>query len=165
YYPSMTPAHPNGCGVGLVCQRQSYRDAGAFTKCARDIELTPVALDDVLHDRQSQPGAARSTTAAGIGAIESSGEMGNMLGRDAFALVTNRHDCRIPSTFIQAHDYGRLGRTVFEGVFHQVADQLFQLITVSPDNEIFIRHHKLKPVLPFSGGPVPGGPLDEWDEV
>ena len=54
---------------------------------AFDGEAAAVALDDMLDDRQAEAGAAERAAAAGVDPVEALGHAGDMLGRDALALV------------------------------------------------------------------------------
>src|SRR4051794_10757748 len=59
-------AHPQG--------GKDEPEGRALARLAVDVELTAMALHDVLDDRQSQPGAARLARAAAVDAIEALGE-------------------------------------------------------------------------------------------
>ena len=50
-------------------------------------------LDDMLDDRQAQPGAAGIAAARGIDPIEALGQARQMFWRDAFAGVAHRQQC------------------------------------------------------------------------
>src|SRR5690606_39958100 len=43
-------------GAMSARERNSHRHRGSFSSAALDVEPATVALDDVLHDRQAQPG-------------------------------------------------------------------------------------------------------------
>src|SRR3546814_4532476 len=51
-----------------------------------------MALDEVLDDGEAKPGATGRAAAAGIRAVEALGDAGQVLGRDAIALVANRDE-------------------------------------------------------------------------
>ena len=53
-----------------------------------------MSLNDMFHNREAQTGAARCPASARIGAVKPAGEVRNLIGGDAFALVTYR-DARL----------------------------------------------------------------------
>jgi hypothetical protein len=70
-------------------QEDGKHRAGA--EGALDVEKSAVAVEDVLDDREPEPGAAHFARARGIDAIESLGQSRQMLAGDALALVTHGH--------------------------------------------------------------------------
>src|SRR5690606_20683485 len=56
-------------GAMSARERNSHRHRGSFSSAALDVEPATVALDDVLHDRQAQPGPAGSAAAAGMDGV------------------------------------------------------------------------------------------------
>src|SRR5690606_6246207 len=69
-----------------ACQRQAYGYRRAFALAAGYFEPAAMALDDMLDDRESQSSTAGGAAAAWIDAIESTGQVRDMLRIDALAL-------------------------------------------------------------------------------
>src|ERR1700704_3021602 len=85
--------------AGLSClrHRQPNTDQGAFSFLALDQQLPTVAIDDVFHDGQPQPGSPHRTRTAFVSTVEPLGQAGKMLPGDARALIADRHDDAPPA--------------------------------------------------------------------
>src|SRR5688572_11187057 len=94
YDPSSPPSRglsrthplPLPCREGMRV-RQVDPHRRALTLLADDLEPAAVAQRDMLGDGEAEPGAADRAAAARVDAVEALGEAGQMLGRDALALV------------------------------------------------------------------------------
>src|SRR5262245_7110097 len=69
---------------------QADGEGRALAVLAVDGERAAVAVDDVLDDREPEPGAAECARAPGVDAVEALGEARQVLARDALALVGDR---------------------------------------------------------------------------
>src|SRR4029077_5730092 len=89
-------------GVGALnhgavrAQEDGEHRAGA--EGALDVEKSAVAVEDVLDDREPEPGPAHFARAGGVDAVEPLGQPWQMLAGDAFALIphSNRYKCSVP---------------------------------------------------------------------
>ena len=68
---------------------QKHVDAQPFAWLGLDAHLPAMALDDVLDDGQSQPGALLLAAGLGIDAIEAFGHARHMFGLDARTMINN----------------------------------------------------------------------------
>ena len=59
-------------------------------------------FDDVLHDRETKPCSPGRAAAAGIGAIEPPGKVGDMFCSDAFSAISDREADPIFALWMQA---------------------------------------------------------------
>lgn len=69
---------------------EPYTEGTALPRCAIDMQRTAVAVDNMLHDGQSQPGSPQLTGTNRINAVETLGQAGNMLARDTNAMIPDR---------------------------------------------------------------------------
>ena len=91
-------------------------------------------LDDVFDDGQAKPGSARSAAAAWIGAIEPPGQMRQVFGGDAGALIGHREPRQSISATFDRHHHWLIFCPVFQRVIDQVAQQLFKLAGIGEDH-------------------------------
>src|SRR5665213_990186 len=71
-----------GCGG-----RKVHGEDRALARLALDLEQAAMMADDVLDDGEAEPGAAELARARGVDAVKALGEAGNVLARDAAAVV------------------------------------------------------------------------------
>src|SRR5688500_11241218 len=76
--------------VASRSDREQHQDLGAFADIAPDVERSAMALDDVLDDRQAEPGAAGFAAARGVGPVEALGHPAQMLARNSRSVVAHR---------------------------------------------------------------------------
>src|SRR5258708_9289299 len=75
-------------GLRLLQRRRQVDGEGrALAELGIDGERAAMAVDDVLDDREPEPGAAERARAAGVDAIESLGQPRQVLARDPLPLV------------------------------------------------------------------------------
>src|SRR5262249_9943330 len=79
---------PGRCG-GVRAQENGEHRAGA--EGALDVEKSAVTVEDVLDDREPEPGPAHFARARGIDAVEAFGQPRQMLAGDALTLITHRN--------------------------------------------------------------------------
>ena len=79
---------PGAGGSGLG---QGDREGRALTWLAFDHQPAAVAGDDMLDDRQPQPGATQRARPAVVDAVEPFGQPHPVFGRDAGAVVAHRN--------------------------------------------------------------------------
>ncbi len=90
-------------------------------------------LDDVLDDREAEPGAPRGAAAAGVGAVEPPGQVRDLFRSDPVALIGDR-DARLPiGRAVKLDPDRRSGTGIFQRVFHKVAHNLFELLAIALD--------------------------------
>src|ERR1700740_2984950 len=89
---------PGGCSgrfVGALrrwCGRMGAQEDGedrADPGCALDLEESAMVVEDVLDDRQAEPGAAHLAGARRVDPVESFGQPGQVLARDSLAPVAH----------------------------------------------------------------------------
>src|ERR1700674_2711458 len=78
-----------------LCERQADGEIGARPGRAFDRQAAAVAIETVLHQRQTEAGAALGAALADIDPVEPLGQARQVLRRDAGAIIANRHD-RLP---------------------------------------------------------------------
>src|SRR5688572_32036655 len=115
-----------------------------------------MAFDDVLDDRQPEPGAAGGAAAAGIGAVEAPGKVRDVLGGDAFAAVAHGQHRHLALAALDADRDAGLRRAVLERVVDEVAYELLELLAVAEDDELLARLDEVEPLLPLRPGAVAG---------
>src|ERR1700722_6643423 len=76
-------------GPGLRGGRKMDGEDRSQAGLALDLEQAAVMADDMLDDGEAEPGAAERARTRGIDAVEALGEAGNMLARDAAAVVAH----------------------------------------------------------------------------
>jgi len=74
-----------------VVRAQEDGEHRAGAEGALDVEKTAMAVEDVLDDREPEPGAAHFARPRGVDAVEPLGQSRQMLAGDALALVTHGH--------------------------------------------------------------------------
>ena len=99
-----------------------------------------MSFDNVLHDRQTKPCPACCAASSRVGAIKAPCKMGDMLGVDSLATVSDNNI--YPIAFFRPNlDLDRLvWIAVFERIVGQVANQLFELLAITVDHDRRIRH-------------------------
>ena len=98
-----------------------------------------MAFDDVLDDRQPEPGSTGRAAAAGIGAIEAASKVRQVLGRDPFSVVADLQHGHVAIVALERNFDRTFGRAVLESVVDQVADDLFELLRVAADEDRLLR--------------------------
>src|SRR5690242_9696117 len=91
-----------------------------------------MALDDMLDDRKSEPGASQRSTAAGVDAVEALRHPCDVLGRDSFSTVGNRQSHH-GAVSLSSHNDGSPGFAITQRIREQVVEQLQDLPAVAGD--------------------------------
>src|SRR5437016_6970987 len=118
-------------------KRQPRRERRALSGLALDHDAAAVAVEDVFHERKSEPGTALGPALRHIHAIETLGEARQVLGGDAGAVVAHR-DQRLAAARtlggreVDAHTLAR--SAVFERVLDQVLEHAGELVAVAEDD-------------------------------
>ena len=92
-----------------------------------------MAIENMLYERQSEPGAALGAAFSDIDAIEPLGQPGHVFRRDAGPVVSDRHDgvagfagCGVA----RERDVDALARcAIFQGIFDQVLNATVYSVT------------------------------------
>src|SRR5467141_1100763 len=117
-----------------VVRAQEDGEHRAGAEGALDVEKTAMAVEDVLDDREPEPGAAHFARPRGVDAVEPFGQSRQMLAGDALALIAHgyRQKCGVPAIAAvrrPAPCRGRhrdlaAGAAVFDRVVEEVLEQL-----------------------------------------
>src|SRR5688572_18150888 len=81
--PAALPNAPNVASFLSLAVHQRKEKRASLAQVAHHPNFTPVALDDVLDDRQSQPGSALLARARAVHAVKALENALQRLGRDA----------------------------------------------------------------------------------
>src|ERR1700730_4268152 len=168
-------------GVGALnhgavrAQEDGEHRAGA--EGALDVEKSAVAVEDVLDDREPEPGPAHFARAGGVDAVEPLGQPWQMLAGDAFALIThsNRYKGGAPGT---AAAIGRpspvrgryrdlaAGAAVFDRIVEEVLKELGELVAVADRVGQIWRHIQpdMHPALAGAQLQRVGEMMQQWPE-
>src|SRR5262245_29819320 len=107
-------------------------------------------VKDVLDDRQAKAGAAQLARAPAIHPVETLGESRKVLGRDALALVDDRHLRHLGRPLLAliarrrqplaagaryGDDDSATLATIFDGVVEEILENLDQLIAIADDSQ------------------------------
>src|SRR6476469_6672914 len=104
----------------------------ALADLAFEPQPSSVSLDDMLDDREAEPGAAERAAAARIDPVEALGDSRDMLGGDAVALVAHAEMDHV--AFAPQPDANRRSPpAVAKRVHHQIVDDLEDLGEVAGD--------------------------------
>ena len=122
----------------MATARQTHPNLRAHAKLAGDIELALGPLDDVLDDGKAKPGAARRPAAPWICAVKAAGQVGEMVGRYAGAMIGHRHLDHLARGRRQTHMHGRIGVAIFQCIIDEVAQQLLQLFDIAGHKSLAI---------------------------
>src|SRR5437667_9066509 len=87
----LLPARAFGSRRRGAVRAQKHGENRAGAEGAVDVEESAVAVEDVLDDREAEPGPAHFARACGVDAVEPLGQPRQMLTGDAFALITHGH--------------------------------------------------------------------------
>src|SRR5258707_869889 len=111
--------------AGSIGHEKADRDTGPDPDCAPDLKRPFVALDDMLDDREPEPGAAGFAAARRVDAVETLGQTRQMLARDAGAEVGDGDDDPAAVLFGRDRD-PRSGpvAAVAQGIADEVVEQL-----------------------------------------
>ena len=96
-------------------------------------------LDGVLHDGQTQSGAAHLTGAHLVHPVEAVEDVGQILIRYADAVVADGDDHPLPVHMRLRVDKAVLRRGVFDGVFHEVVEDLMYIVVGSQRHGVLVR--------------------------
>src|SRR5438105_4787087 len=96
-----------------------------------------MAVDDMLDDGEAKPRAAGAARAAAVHAVETFGEAGDVLGRNAGAVVLDGDEharaarqARAAGAAGDGEAHGAALATVAQGVLKEVAEDLSELLGI-----------------------------------
>src|SRR5277367_1405899 len=118
------------------CCLKQYGERRANTQRARNFKPTAMAIENVLDDRQAEPGTAEFARARGVDPVEALCETRQMLARDAFAAIgdgeADEGTCRRqPLRGARGDRDGALRLAVFDRVVDQVLEHLGKLVLIA----------------------------------
>ena len=113
---------------GARVLREGEIESGAVAGFAGRPDPAAVALDDVLDNGESEAGAALLARAGLVHAVEALENAFEGFRRYARAVILNG-DLDLPAVQrAPAHGDGAVGAAVFDGVVHEVAEDLLQAV-------------------------------------
>src|SRR6478752_7038668 len=132
------------------------REGGPLPRRALDRQPAAMTVEDVLDQRQAEPGAALGAAFRDVDAIEALGQARQMLWRDAGAAVAHR-DARLAFAVRSFADRQRdvhalAGGGIFERVLHQVLEHPDQLIAVADSLQTLARDRNVEVNAAGAGG-------------
>src|SRR4051812_2479865 len=108
---------------------QGEAEDGLLWRLALGAQLASVGEHDVLGDGEAEAGAARLARTGLVHAVEALEEARQVLGRNALAVVANV-ELDGASLLARAHLHTLSPGTVFQGVVHEVGEDLVDGVTV-----------------------------------
>src|SRR6266516_5740087 len=121
----------NSLGPGLRL-REGHADRRAVADSAARFHAPTVRLDEVLHDREAEPGPALGARSSRIGAVEALEDAGKVLGRDTGSGVLDRQQRGTTLALGRDRDPAARGR-VAQRIVEQIGEDLAGGVGVGSD--------------------------------
>src|ERR1700756_2173122 len=114
----------------------------AHPRCALQLEKSSMVIEDMLDDRQAEPGSAHLSRTGGVNAVEPLSQPRKVITRDPLATIShsNRDECgrtiitdKVSLFTISADRNVAPRAAILDRVIHQILENLSKLISVPED--------------------------------
>src|SRR5690606_34938149 len=113
--------------------RQTHGEDTPLAHLRLDDQPAAMAVEDVVHDGQPQPGAAQIAAARRVDPIESLGQARQVIARNTLAMVAYRDFQPVLVPAAEMDFDRRIRPAIFDRVVDQVLENLQQLIAGAAD--------------------------------